>query len=184
MSLPPLDVITSRVAAHTPATRPMSRRGFRAAVAVVLTDPDDPAVLVIGRARRPGDPWSGDAAFPGGKCEDQDADVVATARRETEEEVGITLPATPVGQLDEIGGRRHPGHVTPIVFRVPERLPFVLETTEVASAHWVPLSVLVDPDRRTRTPTRYGPFPAWTHEDLTIWGMTHSILQGFLDVIR
>src|SRR5512138_157863 len=64
-----------------------------AAVAVVLV-PSPDAVLLIRRAERPGDPWSGHMALPGGRRESGDADLVATAIREAAEELGLAL--TPV----------------------------------------------------------------------------------------
>jgi len=51
----------------------------------------DPEVLFIKRASRQGDRWTGHVALPGGRRDPEDADDVAAAIRETEEEVGITL---------------------------------------------------------------------------------------------
>ena len=50
--------------------------------------------LFIRRAERADDPWSGHIALPGGRREPGDADRLATAVRETREEVGVTLPAS------------------------------------------------------------------------------------------
>lgn len=181
--MPHLDVIVARVAAHRPRSKRRSPRGFAAATAMILAGGNDPSMLIIERASRPGDRWSGDAAFPGGKQDLGDHDLVATARRETLEEVGIELPTTPVGQLDDIGGRAHPGHVSTFVFHLDETQPVVPEPSEVARGLWIPLSILADPSRRARTPTRMGPFPALVHDDLTIWGMTYGIIQGFVELV-
>ena len=63
----------------------------RSAVALHLNESaiGEVQVLMIRRAERPGDPWSGHMAFPGGRSESQDADSLATALRETLEEVGL-----------------------------------------------------------------------------------------------
>jgi 8-oxo-dGTP pyrophosphatase MutT (NUDIX family) len=181
--------IIERVAAHRPRLVTPSNRGFHAATAVVLSATPDPALVIIRRASRDGDPWSGHAALPGGKREDQDPDLVTTARRETREEVGLDL-GEPVGRLDDVGGRVHMGVVSPHVFVVDRLLPLRPDPVEVAAAHWVPLRILIDPDRQVRHPhRRVGPWPAWSyatgmpppHDELIIWGLTHRILSSFID---
>lgn len=187
---PQLQTIVSRVAVHEPRIHRPTGAGFHAATAVVLTEEPDPSLVVIRRASRHGDPWSGHAALPGGRREDRDPDLATTARRETAEEVGIHIDE-PVGRLDDIGGRSHAGVVSPFVFTVPERVPLVPEPAEVAAAHWVPLHVLTDPAHRSRHPSRHvGPWPAWSWrtglepplDDLVIWGLTHRTLRNFLEI--
>ncbi|MCA9639821.1 MAG: NUDIX domain-containing protein, partial [Myxococcales bacterium] len=66
--------------------------GRFAAVAAVLRPTDaDTEVLLIRRAEHEGDPWSGHMAFPGGRHDPTDPDLLTTARRETLEEVGLDL---------------------------------------------------------------------------------------------
>ena len=95
-----------------------------AAVAVVLA-PDPDAILLIRRAERTGDPWSGHIALPGGRREPADPDLVATAIRETGEEVGIALePERPGGSLRDVVPRTPalpPIAVRPFVFILPAR---------------------------------------------------------------
>lgn len=185
-----LDRILARIGSHEPRVQRAGGGGFRAATAVVLTMEADPSLVVIRRASRTGDPWSGHAALPGGRHEEIDRDLAVTARRETAEEVGVEVDE-PVGRLDDIGGRTHPGVVSPFVFTVPERVPLVPEPAEVAAAHWVPLHVLTDPAYRSRHPSRHlGPWPAWSWrtglepplDELVIWGLTHRTLRNFLEI--
>ncbi len=64
----------------------------RAAVAIVLTDNAGSLdLLLIERARRASDPWSGQMAFPGGRVDVADSTPRAAAERETLEEVGLSL---------------------------------------------------------------------------------------------
>lgn len=181
--------IIERVAAHQPHLVSPGGRGFHAATAIVLSATADPALVIIRRASRDGDPWSGQAALPGGKRDEDDLDLVATARRETREEIGLD-PGDAVGRLDDVGGRVHLGVVSPHVFVVERQVSLRPDPVEVAAAHWVPLRILVDPGHQLRHPhRRVGPWPAWSyptgmpppHDELIIWGLTHRILRSFLD---
>lgn len=185
MTLPPLPTILDRVAAYEPRFKDAGPRGFEAAVALVLAASEHgPQFVVIRRAERVGDPWSGHAALPGGKRHLEDPDLVTTARRETMEEVGIHL-GDPLGRLDDNGGRSHFGVVSTFVFTMDAPAPLTPDPSEVADAMWVPLNLLVDPSAAARHPNRIvGPWPAWRHDDLTIWGLTHRVLTHFLSVVH
>ena len=180
-----IDLALRRVAEPQPKIQP--RAEWHAATALVLCVDPEPRFVVIRRAVRHGDPWSGQAALPGGRSGPEDRDIVATARRETVEEVGVAV-GDPVGRLDEIGGRFFKGVVSPVVFVVDSAEPLVPDPAEVAAAHWIPLSLLSDPAARVRYPVRFiGPWPGWgyrtgapaPHDELIIWGLTHRILSNF-----
>ena len=157
-----------------------------AAVTVVLA-PDPDAVLLIRRAERAGDPWSGHMALPGGRYEPRDPDLLGTALRETVEEVGIALkPEWLLGQLDDVAPRTPvlpPLAVRPFVFCLPAR-PDLALNPEVAAARWVILDQLLQPDTynfvrlEIRGETR--DFPAYSLEDGVVWGMTERILSSLL----
>ena len=70
-----------------------------AAVAVIVA-PDPDAVLLIRRAERSGDPWSGHIGLPGGRLDPADQSLRDTALRETREETG--LRGALLAPLDEI----------------------------------------------------------------------------------
>src|SRR3989442_10873051 len=76
--------------------------------------------LFIRRAQRADDPWSGQVALPGGRRDAGDADLFATAVRETREETGIDLAgAERLGRLDDLYPRTPtlpPVVVRPFVF--------------------------------------------------------------------
>lgn len=161
----------------------------RASVALVLRPaPTDLDLLLIKRAERVGDPWSGHMALPGGRSERGDADAHATAMRETLEEVGIDLAArgAPLGSLDDLvpGSGAPQIVVAPFVFGAP---PATVATpnAEVDAAVWIPLRELSHPDAATEylletvtgDPRR---FPAIGTRGYVIWGLTHRILDDFL----
>ena len=78
-----LDVIRCTLSAHTPVLRGAHEGETFAAMALIFSgDPEDPELLFIERAKREGDPWSGQMAFPGGRVEESDRSVRETAQRE------------------------------------------------------------------------------------------------------
>ena len=157
-----------------------------AAEAAVLT-PGPDAILLIRRADRSGDPWSGHIALPGGRRDGADADLVATAIRETREELGIQLTRENLaGKLEDVVPRTPvlpPIAVRPYVFILPTR-PAVTPNEEVASAHWVTIDYLLRPD--THHPVRLDVsgqsrrVQAYQLEDGIVWGMTERILTGLI----
>lgn len=157
-----------------------------AAVAVVLT-PDPDAVLLIRRAEREGDPWSGHMALPGGRKNLSDEDLLATVIRETREEVGVTLRGDELlGCLDDVAPRTPvlpPIAIRPFVFLLPTR-PAVTLNPEVASSRWVYLDRLLHPETyhsvRLDIRGESREFPAYQLEDAVVWGMTERILTGLL----
>jgi len=142
-------------------------------------------LLLIERARRVGDPWSGHMAFPGGRRDQQDADLAATATRETHEEVGIAL-GSPLCRLDDFTGTRGPSTpdliVSPHVYVLEAPCPIV-PNHEVQSAMWIPLDWILCPDSASEHVFRRGReqhrSAACRYQAYTIWGLTYRILSDF-----
>lgn len=161
-----------------------------AAVALILRDTAGLEALFIQRAERSGDPWSGQVALPGGRRDPADADLLATAIRETLEETGVDLArAERLGVLDDLYPRTPllpPVVVRPFVFALAG-LPSLTLSDEVTAAFWVPLSRLREPGaRREVTLTIRGAertFPAYAFGERVIWGMTERILTSFLELL-
>lgn len=182
-ALPDLDDIRDRTARHVPDAlpEPEIRDPWQAATALVVAPGDEgPELALIERVHRSGDPWSGQMALPGGKREADDADLAATAVRETREEVGLAL-GQPAGRLDDHLSRRWPGRVATYVFVLDDRPAMTPHPDEVADALWVPLRRLLDP--ATAVPYHFGdyeqPFPGLDLDGRVVWGMTHRTLAVF-----
>jgi len=184
-----IPALIERLAARTPKEELLLDRP-KAAVAVILS-PDPDSILLIRRAEREGDRWSGQIAFPGGRWSPGDADLADTARRETREEVGVDLTGVPVTAiLDDLAPRTPvlpPILVRPFVFVLPQ--PAVLLTNpEVDAAWWVGLDTLLEPDLlRPMEYERYGTLVRGSGYHLKhgiLWGMTERILTPLLDLLR
>jgi 8-oxo-dGTP pyrophosphatase MutT (NUDIX family) len=174
---------------HSP-TRLEDDVGVRhAAVAVVMSDEGDPALLFIRRQVRAGDPWSGQMAFPGGFRAADDEPVLRTARRETLEETGLDLGTSRfLGALDELSPRMPflpPLVVTPHVFLVPGRAP-VAPGCEADEVLWIAVRDLLDPENLTACsvplPTGTRDFPAIRIGSRVIWGLTERIIRQIADL--
>ena len=156
-----------------------------------LTEPLE--LLLIERAEKAGDPWSGHMALPGGRREVDDPDLLATALRETREETGIVVPRSDVlGRLDELGPsvtrRRFSLVIAPFVAAVPAKTEPDPAPAEVENALWVPLTHLASDEAVDEVLIELEEgalaFPALSYEDYIIWGLTHRILTGFMDIAR
>lgn len=164
------------------ARRPRVRSASwpRAGVAVVWRFEPEPALLLCRRARRDSDPWSGDAAFPGGFAHAGESGLDA-ARREALEEVGIKL-GQPLGRLDgHLALRPKAGifAIEPWVFAIEGDPVLVPEPGEVAEAAWVPWSALARPSRWGRQRLGRLPIlaPTRTWGPYRVWGLTGRILD-------
>lgn len=148
-------------------------------------------VLLIQRAVHAGDRWSGHVSMPGGRSEPGDADLLATAVRETREETGVGLAnARLLGRGSAVHalakGKLRPMTVTPFVFHLAEVPPIVL-SAEATDHFWFPLGRASRGELDGRYDTRFGPLPVelpcWRWGERTVWGLTHSMLYEVVSVV-
>ena len=191
---PLLELLARRLAEREPRRAEIDGNPARAAVAVLFRAPSAPEVelLLIRRAEREGDPWSGQMGLPGGRMAARDRSLLNTVLRETFEEIGLDISASGVmlGQLDELRPRTPvlpPIVVTPFVAVVPPESEAV-PNEEVAEALWVPASALTAPAAlgEATVQTRAGELtvPAFRVGSHVVWGMTERILSQLLQHLR
>ncbi len=180
-----------RILAAAPPEISGAERDFRAAVALMLREGGRGLeMLFIERAVHDGDPWSGNLGFPGGKVDEDDRDMRATAERETLEEIGVDLGnARRLGRLSDLVTTTLPVLVSCFVYGVERPLPLSLGG-EVREAFWVPIETLCDPARHAITTVsfrgRTAPFPAirlLPPERPVLWGLTYRLVLQFFQVV-
>lgn len=162
--------------------------------ASLVTSPEVPSleILLIQRAERTGDPWSGQIALPGGRRSPHDATLQDTAIRETLEETGLDLAehGFVLGSLDELRPRTPvlpPIIVTPFVAVAPPDLPLLI-SDELADAFWTPWSTFADPARVDQSTVNVRGsrwrVSSYLVGDRVVWGMTERMLRQLAERMR
>jgi 8-oxo-dGTP pyrophosphatase MutT (NUDIX family) len=164
----------------------------QAAVTLILREAAGAAqLLIIKRAERPGDHWSGHLALPGGRAQIEDDGLIVTATRETYEEVGINLfdGGEFIGQLELLVPTNPilpPLEIAPFVAVAPPEFTVRL-SEEVAHAFWIAVADLKREGRSAVYSMRFGEvvkkWPAYPTEAGPIWGITERILTNFLSLL-
>jgi 8-oxo-dGTP pyrophosphatase MutT (NUDIX family) len=127
---------------------------------------------------------AGQVAFPGGRSEADDGDAIATALRESEEEIGLERGlVTPLGYLDRfetISGFC----ITPVVARIASEAQLYPAPDEVAEVFEVPLAFFMEPANLRRYTMEFRghqrSMVEFVHGGHRIWGATAAILLNLL----
>jgi 8-oxo-dGTP pyrophosphatase MutT (NUDIX family) len=154
-----------------------------AAVLIPITDRAEPGVILTQRPT-----WlrnhAGQVAFPGGKVDDSDDNVIAAALREAHEELNI-----PPAQVDVIGvaDTYYSGSgysIAPVIGIIPADLTLQPSPEEVEDYFEVPLAFLLDPTNSVRKQA------AWNGQQRSyydmqwgerrIWGVTAGIIANLV----
>lgn len=160
--------------------RPMPDGPFTpAAVLIAITDRPQPGMILTQRHANLR-AHAGQVAFPGGRLDPEDADAIAAALREAEEEIALPREHVEIlGRSDMF--RTGTGFaVEPIVGIIPPDLPLHPAEAEVEAIFEVPLDFLLDPaNRRYETIDWQGgkrSYYEYLWEDRRIWGVTAAML--------
>ncbi|MEG3178043.1 CoA pyrophosphatase [Sphingomonas sp. RB3P16] len=159
----------------------------QAAVLIPVTDRAEPGVILTLRT----DTLSrhaGQVAFPGGRIDPGDADAVAAALREAEEEIALPRGSvTIVGEVDRY--RTVTGfEVTPVIGIVPPDLVFTPAAAEVAEVFEVPLGFLLDSGNHTEASVEWQGRNRHYYEIYwdghRIWGATAAMIVNLSRRLR
>lgn len=183
----PARVSVGRDAHRWPAELRRQLRGPLTPAGVLIPIVDRPEALSVLLTRRAeGLPQhAGQVSFPGGRMEPGDADICATALRETHEEIGLSPEQVDVAgflaPMPTITGYA----VTPVVGLVGPDLELVPDPVEVDLIFEVPLDFLMDPaNRRQGQRELYGvmvPIVEYRYGDQRIWGATASMVVALAE---
>ncbi|MDA0631045.1 MAG: CoA pyrophosphatase [Proteobacteria bacterium] len=176
--------------------RPASAHGTpdrKAAVAIVLSA-GEPGVemLMIRRAVREGDPWSGHMGFPGGRRDPEDSSSQACAARETHEEIGLDLGkhGALLCELSDVNTGWRPDRpemlIAPFVYWL-DAVPTLSLNHEVDDVVWVPLGFFQEPENRQALSWEWRgksiESDAYYYDDNQIWGLSLMMIDELLEIV-
>ncbi len=158
-----------------------------AGVLVALVNRSDGVHVVLTQRTDHLSDHAGQISFPGGRAEDHDADIIETALREAEEEIGLPRAQVEVlGTLPDyftVTGYR----VTPVVAWVEAPVTYAPDPFEVAEVFEVPLAFFLDAANHQRHSLmrdgRERFFYAMPYNDYYIWGATAGMLVHLQQVL-
>jgi 8-oxo-dGTP pyrophosphatase MutT (NUDIX family) len=161
-------------------------RATPAGVLLLLYEREGEPYIVLTRRTEGVEHHKGETSFPGGAFDSEDGDLLTTALRETEEEIGVRREDVEVlGRLDDIVTLT--GFLVSPFVGVLRRwpYPFVANVEEVAELVEVPLRHLMDERNLERGTRRFGdrwwPVLSYNYGDHRIWGATARIFKAFFD---
>ena len=178
----------------------MSCKKIKAAVSIIIVKPNAPndaQVLLIERSKNKNDPWSGHMAFPGGRYQDNDQDILSTAIRETLEEIGLDLRKESsffesnkknlIPRLSDVKTLKiHEKNivVTPFLFGLKKK-PEIVINKEVQQVVWIPLKFFLESKNRKCSNFKINgeviSLPCYFYNEKVIWGITLSMIDEIFE---
>ncbi|BBC99667.1 MULTISPECIES: CoA pyrophosphatase [Sphingobium] len=152
-----------------------------AAVLVAITDRPEPGLILTERAttlRK----HAGQIAFPGGRVDDGDADEIAGALREAQEEIALSPDQVQVVGISDRYSTFTGFDIVPVLGVIPPDLPLRAQESEVADWFELPLAYALDPVNRMRREAEFAGVTRHYYEIFwegrRIWGITAAILTN------
>jgi 8-oxo-dGTP pyrophosphatase MutT (NUDIX family) len=140
-------------------------------------------VLLVKRAERIDDPWSGQTALPGGKRSPEDRNLKETVVRETLEETSINLleDCRFLGAMEPLTSTRRPQmKILPFVVLL-EKDQVITLNEELTGYFWKPLTEIAKHEGTVQF--SFGEYPAYVIENCVIWGLTYRILKKLFSIL-
>lgn len=176
------------ILAHYPRRPSEDASLRRAAVLIPLFLKNGALHLLLTRRTESVEHHKGQISFPGGAADEQDANSIATALREAEEELGLPRSAVEVlGVLDDYATPSRYS-ITPVVGFLAAVPTFTPSSHEVAEVFDVPLSFFSDARNERTIPLKRGgrwrEVYFYNYGQYEVWGVTAGIIRSFLHALR
>ncbi len=158
-------------------------------VLVLLYERNNEWFTVFTQRRKYEGVHSGQMSFPGGKFDDTDTDIVCTALREAEEEIGVSKSAIEViGRLTELYIPPSNFLVHPVVAHLHGEKKFIAQEREVQEIVEIPLGFFLSADniKHTKIHLQHGlvtEVPAFVFGNHIIWGATAIVLSELREIV-
>ncbi len=181
-----LDNFIQRIQNYSPHNLILPPGAREAAVLVPITRAENPELILTLRSQNLST-HGGEVAFPGGRRDPEDSDLIYTALRETQEEVGLAPELVQiVGPLSQVMSR-HGVQVTPFVGFVPDAVDYQANADEIASVFSVPLEFFANDPRETTHRIDYlgrtWYVPSYQFSGYKIWGLTAVMLVELVNLV-
>lgn len=152
-----------------------------AAVLIAITDRPEPGVILTRRASHLRK-HAGQVAFPGGRLDEGDANPIAAALREAQEEIALAPHHVEIIGVSDRYRTWTGFDIHPVLGIIPPDLPFAPHEAEVEALFEVPLDFLLSPANRAKKELE---FEGGIHhyyeimwEEHRIWGVTAAIIAN------
>lgn len=179
------DKIVSVLKSRSPQA--LAGNGYKpAAVLIPIQERRDGDYLVLTKRADNLRTHKGQIAFPGGRVDAGDVDVIGTALRESQEEIGIDPACVRVlGRLDEFTA----GYgliVTPVIGVIPPHCEFRIDPAETTAVASVSIGALMQPSNFAMNDyLSPGGHPSYHFyvNGWDVWGVTARIIAQFLELV-
>lgn len=172
------------VAARVPLDADLDKSPSPAAVLVAITDHASHPEIILTQRSAQLTHHAGEVSFPGGLWEPGDADLIATALRESEEETALPPSAVDICGVMPARYTRRQQLVVPVVGVVPHDLTLRPNPGELDAIFKVPLAYFADDPRAYTDVFQIGGqryrIPAYQIEQYLLWGFTAGTLVSLL----
>ena len=158
-----------------------------AAVMILLYRKEGEYCILLNKRSEEVEHHKGEISFPGGARDPEDFDLLETALRETEEEIGLARDAVEViGELPTYETRTG-FSVKPIVGLIKPPIELNIDSKEVADVFEIPLSFVLDRKNHERHSREWQNtmrnFYVFPHPKYYIWGVTAGMLVNLAELI-